>query len=403
MITSEQALNYQFQKAGMNGYRALEVDKFITEVSDTLGFQERKMRDMQRIIDDLKKNETIIQTTLVNAQKLAMQLTDDARKEADAKIAAATEEAATITNTAQAEYDRLTAESTAKAKALLSEAQQKAAEITATAATAAKEKLSAAQQRANGLITVARNSAERITAETAAEQAREKKILDALMTEVATFRSSVLNMYVKQVALVKDLPSKFPEKPVYVNDEEGMDEQLPDADTVDEPTPAETELSKKIEAVEIDDALDKSDEATDIEKAETEHTENEQGEGPVSDNLIKIFDEMKDNEQKAADAVDEVASLTENEKEDSAKAVIAEAESAELSPAEADEAAESQANENRDEEKSDNADDDTDDNADRKAADNKTETPLHVGGFNIIIDDDDEDEEMSDRLPIDKD
>ena len=401
MITSEQALNYQFQKAGMNGYRALEVDKFITEVSDTLGFQERKMRDMQRIIDDLKKNETIIQTTLVNAQKLAMQLTDDARKEADAKIAAATEEAATIKNTAQAESDRLTAESTAKAKALLSEAQQKAAEITATAATAAKEKLSAAQQRANGLITVARNSAERITAETAAEQAREQKILDALMTEVATFRSSVLNMYVKQVALVKDLPSKFPEKPVYVNDEVGMDEKLPDADIVDEPTSAEEELSEKIEAADAGVASEEPNEAagiesTDAEQNDAEHAEDEQVEEPVSDNLIKIFDEMKDNEQKAADAVDEVANLTENDEEDSAAAVIAEAEMSELSPDDADEA-------QSEEDNADEASADTNDSAKQETADEKTETPLHVGGFNIIIDDDDEDEETSDLLPIDKD
>ena len=101
MITSEQALNHQFQKAGMNGYRAAEVDEFISSVAETLSFQERKIRDMQRIIEELKVNETIIQTTLVNAQKLAMQLTDEAKANADQALAEAEAKAAAVTADAQ--------------------------------------------------------------------------------------------------------------------------------------------------------------------------------------------------------------------------------------------------------------------------------------------------------------
>ena len=61
---------------------------------------------MQRIIDELKKNETIIQTTLVNAQKLAMQLTDEAKQNAEQTLAEAQANAQAVTADADAKACR---------------------------------------------------------------------------------------------------------------------------------------------------------------------------------------------------------------------------------------------------------------------------------------------------------
>ena len=54
MLTAEQVLNYQFSKAGMNGYRAAEVDQLLTEVTEALrgGKNEVTPEMLQRLDTD---------------------------------------------------------------------------------------------------------------------------------------------------------------------------------------------------------------------------------------------------------------------------------------------------------------------------------------------------------------
>lgn len=262
MITAQDALEFAPQKAGMNGYRATEVDQFISEVAQTLDFYEKKIRDLQNKINELKQNETIIQTTLVNAQKLAMQITEEAKSSAEQVTAEAAAKAAEETAEAHRQANAIVGEATAKARKLDDE----------TGAIAARIE-SEAKETAAKLIADAEAEAARIAAKCAADTERENLLLDALRTEVAKFRTDVLNMYKEQVTLIRDLPDMMPEVTAVVS-----------------PAPAEAEEETETE----------TEAAVDAEPQEE----------TAGVDLLKIMSDMNENERAAAEAVDEVASMS---------------------------------------------------------------------------------------------
>lgn len=236
MITSEQLLNYQFTKVGRNGYKDMEVDELISSVAETVSFYEKKVRDMQRIIEDLKKEETIIQATLVNAQKLASQVTEEAQAKADEVVA-----------TAQA-----------KADSLLAEREAEVAKATEDAEKAVAQMLEAAKAKAADLLENAKRTTEEMARATGESQAQQEILLASMKNEVAAFRAKLIEQYKEHIRLIEQLPNET------------------------------VELAKNVSAP---------------------HQEN----ADSGSNLVKIYDEMKANETAAADAVDEVAELTEAE------------------------------------------------------------------------------------------
>lgn len=256
MITAQEALNFEPQKAGMNGYRAVEVDRFAEAVAETLDFQEKKIRDLQNKIAELKQNETIIQTTLVNAQKLAMQITEEAKAKAQQITDEATEKANVDISQAQQQ-----------SHLILSDAKNKAQQLT-DESTAVADKLDGeTRDKAARIINEAKAESERIRAQTEADIAHENKILDAIKSEVAKFRADILNMYKEQVTLIRDLPDMMPEELVFVSTQ--MQTQQESADVSEEPV----------------------------------------ADGAGGD-LLKLMSDMKANEQRAAEAIDEVASMS---------------------------------------------------------------------------------------------
>ena len=290
MITSEQALNIQFQKAGMNGYRATEVDEFISSVAETLSFQERKVRDMQRIIDELKKNETIIQTTLVNAQKLAMQLTDETKANAEQTLAEA-----------EAKAKAVTADADTKAEAVLADAIAKSKQLTADAENAYEKATAEAEAKAAQMLDEVRRIAADESAKLQAEIEVQRKLYDTLKAEVSAFRADILDRYEAQVALIKDLPDLMPEAvPAVVQQEIAYNE------------PVQEEAEVEAEAEEAEVTLFKEEE-DDLPIAQISFVDSTPAEEPAeaSNPLLKLIDDMNENEAQAAAAVEEVASLTE--------------------------------------------------------------------------------------------
>ena len=236
MITSEQLLNYQFTKVGRNGYKDMEVDELISSVAETVSFYEKKVRDMQRIIEDLKKEETIIQATLVNAQKLASQVTEEA----------------------QAKADEVVAQAQQKADALLSEREAEVAKATEDAEKAVAQMLDAAKAKAADLLENAKRTTEEMARATGESQAQQEILLASMKNEVAAFRAKLIEQYKEHIRLIEQLPNET------------------------------VELARAVAA----------------EQEETADS---------GSNLVKIYDEMKANENAAADAVDEVAELTETQ------------------------------------------------------------------------------------------
>lgn len=323
MITAEEVLNYPLQKAGMNGYRAVEVDQLITNAAETLRFQERKIRDLESKISELKKNETIIQTTLINAQKLAMQITDEAKQSAQS-----------ITGEAEAKATAELSDAENNAAKLMSVAESNARQLTEKAESDADATVGAARAKAEKMLADAELKIKQMNAQYESDIAHQNKVLDALKTEVAKFRSEVLNMYKAQVTLIRDLPDKMPEQPVFVKDEIAQAEEAPAEQPAEQPT----------------------------------------------NDLMKLIGDMKENEEQAAAAVDEVASFAEAQSETAVEPEPEKPAEPEPEQQTLDEVALSGLRFNVD-----------DDAADDSEPDDIPTQPLkkREGGFNIVIDDED--------------
>ncbi len=237
MITSEQLLNYQFSKAGMNGYKAMEVDELITSVAETVSFYEKKIRDMQGMIEALKQEENVIQTTLVSAQKLANQITEESQQKADAIIAEAQQ----------------------KADAITAENEEKIAADTEKAEKAVREMIEAANQQSVAILEKAKQTAEQLASSTKQECSQQELLLASMKNEVAEFRSKILAEYKEHILAIEKLPS---------------------------------ELQNIVIAQPVEEKAEQADDDA------------------AGSNLVKILGEMKENESLAADAVDEVAELT---------------------------------------------------------------------------------------------
>ena len=198
MITAEQLLKCQFTKSGMNGYKGTEVDDIISQAAEAIGYYEKKTRDMQLTIDELKKNETVIQTTLINAQRLADQVTAEAQSKADVILAEAQE----------------------KADALAKESEAQAGEATASAEKTAREMIDSAKAQAAALLEKAKHATEELARATGESKAEQEAILAAMKNEVAAFRAKLLVQYKEHLELIEKLPSEIRELTLRVTKQE---------------------------------------------------------------------------------------------------------------------------------------------------------------------------------------
>jgi len=112
-------------KRGLFGYIRAPVDRTIEEVVDSFEVVWRERADyvdrIEQLEGDLKRHrelETLLRTTLTNAEQAAHELKDQARREAALVLEEAHAEARKITRDALAERERLGAE-THRIKALL--------------------------------------------------------------------------------------------------------------------------------------------------------------------------------------------------------------------------------------------------------------------------------------------
>ncbi|MEM9554873.1 MAG: DivIVA domain-containing protein [Acidobacteriota bacterium] len=79
----------EFQRK-MRGYDPEEVERFLDLVSEELTQRlgdiarlEHEKRDLRRAVDDSRRREAELQETVLHAQKLSKDITDNARREAD--------------------------------------------------------------------------------------------------------------------------------------------------------------------------------------------------------------------------------------------------------------------------------------------------------------------------------
>jgi cell division septum initiation protein DivIVA len=99
------------------GYKRAEADVLLSDVADSFEdvWRERgeladRLEDVERHLDEVKQRETLLASTLIAAERTAVEAVESAKREAEVIVAEAHQESRSITRAAQGERDRLFAE-----------------------------------------------------------------------------------------------------------------------------------------------------------------------------------------------------------------------------------------------------------------------------------------------------
>ena len=127
MITAQDIREKGFERARMGGYDMASVDEFLEELADDVAATQKenavlksKMKVLVDKVEEYRSNEEALNAAILSAQKLAVQIENEARQRAAATIAEAEEKAretiGSISDRADAEEKRLADAKAAAAK-----------------------------------------------------------------------------------------------------------------------------------------------------------------------------------------------------------------------------------------------------------------------------------------------
>lgn len=314
MITSADIRERTFQKAGMSGYKQSDVEAFVSEVADAfdsvsakLAAAERQLREQEAKVEEYKKNEGLLQSALLNAQRLANQITTDAKNEAEQLAVQAEQAAEKVLERAKNEASALIDEAQATSSEMLERAKQTADELTDTA-----------QKEAQLALQNARDTAAEELARAREQVALQQEYFSTLKAEVAAFKTDVLAMFDAQTLLIKQLPDEVdlpqenePERnAVEVVIDEMVDDMMAAEATVEEvknqiaaeePAEQEPEQMSVFEEIAEEPAVEQPEEACEPEQP-AEGTEGfsveveEEEPANIGGFTITIFDDEEEEE-----------------------------------------------------------------------------------------------------------
>ena len=191
MKTPEQIRNIEFQKSTVGGYKQSDVELFLEEVASQIDMLMRQKADADRKLQEYSQNghegglsAAGIQNILINAQRTA-----------DAMIEEAKEQAAGIIANAELEIKQ----SEIKAKEIIEEAEKTALLLGDTAEKEAAKIIAEAVNKAEQTVAAANESVE-----------LQQKLHDRFVVEVADFRKKAIEQCGAITALVEQLPSEVP-------------------------------------------------------------------------------------------------------------------------------------------------------------------------------------------------
>ncbi len=189
MKTPEQIRNIEFQKSTMGGYKQSDVELFLEEIASEVEMLMRQKADADRKLQEYSQkapegglSAAGIQNILVNAQRTADSMIDEAK-----------EQASSIVANAELEIKQ----SEIKAKEIIEEAEKTALLLGDTAEKEAAKIIADAVQKAEGIVTEAKESVE-----------LQQKLYDRLVIEVADFRKKAI----AQCAAISELIGQLPDE-----------------------------------------------------------------------------------------------------------------------------------------------------------------------------------------------
>ncbi len=209
MISAEEIKNKHFSKAGMSGYKKIEVDVFLDEIVSTLNYltathsaNEKKIADYELKLSEYKNDEQAIQSALVNAERVSDQIKSEAQQTANDTVFGANKQAEEIKSAAEAEAEAIINDAKEKAELILGEAQKLSRELSETTEKMTRESIEAATRRA-----------EEINSAAKASVSEQQALFDELKTQVAVFKRDIEARFAEQQRLLAAIPDEAPLNP----------------------------------------------------------------------------------------------------------------------------------------------------------------------------------------------
>lgn len=293
MITPRQIREKKISTVERDGYDRNEVNELLVDIIESYEAvcEEnkelyRKMEILANRIEEYRDDEDSIKTAIISAQKMAHQVTADAKEKAEQTLA---ESAASAQQTVQ--------DAKAKADKIVGEAREYVANLTKEKAQAADEIIADAQSKANAAISSAQlvaqdtlDKAKKLTAELVEkaknERGQQQEMMSRLKAESKEFKTNLVNLYEAQLNKLKELAQSGAEDSI-----EGLESELDViVDNIDKAAAGEIELPVADNAEEADaEPVEEQEEgAAEAEAVEEETVAEEavQEEAPAEEEFV---------------------------------------------------------------------------------------------------------------------
>lgn len=309
MITPSQIREKKISTVESGGYDRDEVNELLLDIIESYEaiFDEnkelyRKMEVLANRIEEYRADEDSIKTALITAQKMASQVTREAKEKADKSLADSAASAQQTVVDAKEKADKIIGEAREYVAGLTKEKAQAADEIVSEAQKKANEAIESARVVAGNALLQARKLAGEIVNKAKAEQDYHCEIVSKLRDESKDFRATLVGLYEAQLDKLKDMVS---DPDTFEKDNESIEELEKELNTLMENIAevvgdeTEPEAAEEVEAETAAEAID--------EPAATENLEASSGE-ESTDSACEEIEEISDDaeEQSVLSEIDEV-------------------------------------------------------------------------------------------------
>ena len=274
MLTTEQILCAKFTPVTKGAYSADEVDAFVRTVADSyensLAENKELIKKISILADKIesyRKDEEAIKLSLLDAHRMAENVSKTANEKADAKIEEAELKAKVIVDGATRQSSGMIDEAREKAKEIVDNARVAVASLTERAQNETEQAITAAQQKAVEIVNKAEAQAREILGKSKADYEFYTAELARIKKETASFKDTVEALCKSQLKLLDSIDAAMnavaaPEAEVEAEEiiEEApvVEEAIPEIieEPVIEEAPEETveeEIAEEEEILEVPD------------------------------------------------------------------------------------------------------------------------------------------------------
>ncbi len=308
MITPSQIREKKISTVESGGYDRDEVNELLLDIIESYEaiFDEnkelyRKMEVLANRIEEYRADEDSIKTALITAQKMASQVTREAKEKADKSLADSAASAQQTVVDAKEKADKIIGEAREYVAGLTKEKAQAADEIVSEAQKKANEAIDSARVVAGNALSQARKLAGEIVNKAKAEKDYHSEIVSKLRDESKDFRATLVGLYEAQLDKLKDMVS---EPDTFEKDSESIEELEKELNTLMENIAEVVGDEAEPETAEEPEQNATAEETVETDDEDEIEENSEEGEVSEAEEIEEISDDAE--EQSVSSEMDEV-------------------------------------------------------------------------------------------------